>query len=143
MLGLVLIASVVGVVVNQIRPDGISLRANEAEVLGVGFLEGGTIGLEEAHKGFQAKGTLFVDARSPDLFSQGHIPGAKNLPWAEVARNPDAISSLPKGIEIIVYDDGMEVSAMNLAVFLSSVGHKTTRILDGGWSAWKSAGLPG
>ena len=143
MLGLVLISSVVGVVVNQVRPDGISLRAGESEMVGVGFLEGGTIRLEEAHEGFQSKDSFFIDARSPELFNQGHIPGARNLPWAEVIQNPGAISGLPKDTVIIVYDEGREeVSAMNLAVFLISLGHKSTRILDGGWSGWKEAGFP-
>jgi len=48
MLGLALLASIVGVAVNQVRPDGISLRASEEEVSGIGLIQGGTIGLEEA-----------------------------------------------------------------------------------------------
>ena len=142
MLGLVLVSSAVGVVVNQVRSDGISLRAGEGAILGVGFLEGGTIRLEEAHEGFQTKGSLFIDARSPELFNQGHIPGARNLPWAEVIQNPGAISDLPQDTVIVVYDDGQKVSAMNLAIFLISLGHKSTRILDGGWIGWKEAGFP-
>jgi len=142
MLGLVLIASVVGVVVNQFRSDGISLRASEEGESGIGVLEGGTISLEEAHEGFQSKGSLFIDARSPELFSHGHIQGAKNLPWAEVIQNPGALSDLPECIVIVVYDDGQEASAMNLAAFLMAFGYKSTRILDGGWSGWKQAGFP-
>ena len=142
MLSLVLMASVAGVVANQVRPDGISLRVGQGEMSGVGFLEGGTISLEQAHEGFRAKGILFIDARSPSLFANGHIPKAKNLPWAEVAKNPGVVSDLPRGTPIVVYDDGQEVSAMNLAIFLVSIGHKSTRVLDGGWTGWKSAGFP-
>ena len=117
------------------------MTASEGEVLTVGLLEGGTICLEEALQAFRSKGILFIDARSPELFSQGHIRGAKNLPWAEVIQNPGQVSDLPEGTSIIVYDDGQDVSAMNLAVFLVSIGHKSTRVLDGGWTGWKSAGF--
>ena len=142
MLGLVLLATTVGVSVNLIRPNGIPLRLAQGNGPGIGFLEGGMITLEEARDILMTGKALFIDARSPALFKQGRIVGARNIPWAEAMQTPDILSGLPQDTLFIVYDDGQEALAMNLASFLVSFGHHGTRVLGDGFSRWAKEGLP-
>ena len=45
-------------------------------------------------------GVVFVDTRSPQEFSESHIPGAVNMPLPDV---PNRFSELPQNAEIITY----------------------------------------
>jgi rhodanese-related sulfurtransferase len=40
--------------------------------------------LEDAKKALDAKSAVFVDVRSPESYSAGHITGAINIPLAEL-----------------------------------------------------------
>ena len=39
------------------------------------------------------EGYVYLDVRSVEEFAAGHVPGAKNIPWAH--RNPDGPGMLP------------------------------------------------
>jgi 3-mercaptopyruvate sulfurtransferase SseA len=41
--------------------------------------------LEEAKAAFDSQSAVFVDVRSAETYNQGHIPGAINIPLAEMA----------------------------------------------------------
>lgn len=51
--------------------------------------------------------------------------------WGVTARTP-----------VIIYDDVAGQAAARAWWMLRWVGHENVRVLDGGWSAWKDAGLP-
>lgn len=85
---------------------------------------------------------IFVDARSPKAWREGHtkVPGAMRVPVEQVTLHA---ASLPKTRTIVIYCtcEGEE-SSTNVAEQLRQLGHQDVRILDGGYTAWKAAGLP-
>jgi len=80
-----------------------------------------------------------VDVRPREEFAAGHLPGALNLPLAELEARP---RKLPPGREIVAYCRGPYcVLAFEAVARLRARGHAARR-LEGGFPEWKSAGLP-
>ena len=80
-----------------------------------------------------------LDVRPEDEFAVGHLPGALNIPLAELERR---LSELPADREVIAYCRGPycvlsfeAVSALRARVYL-------VRRLEDGHPEWKAAGLP-
>jgi 3-mercaptopyruvate sulfurtransferase SseA len=59
------------------------------------------ISLADAKKDFDAKAAVFIDTRASEQFAQGHIPGALNIGYTEIAAGKD--DKIPKGKKIIAY----------------------------------------
>lgn len=116
-----------------------------------------------------ADGALAIDCRhdlaSPAsgaaAYAAGHVPGAVHahldrdladlslagrgrhpLPAAEAFARTLARWGVAPEVAVIVYDDSGGAYAARLWWMLRSVGHDRVRVLDGGWSAWRAAGLP-
>jgi len=49
---------------------------------------------------------------------------------------------IASGIQVVVYDDAGGAIAARLWWMLNWVGHEEVALLDGGWQAWQSRGLP-
>jgi len=80
-----------------------------------------------------------VDVRPREEFAAGHLPGALNLPLAELEARP---RKLRRGREIVAYCRGPYcVLAFEAVARLRARGHVARR-LEGGFPEWKSAGLP-
>ena len=80
-----------------------------------------------------------VDVRPPEEFAAGHLPGAVNVPLAELEARR---GKLPRGREIVAYCRGPYcVLAFEAVARLRADGHAARR-LEGGYPEWKSAGLP-
>ena len=93
---------------------------------------------------FDARAALIIDAREPDEFAEGHIPGAINLPYEEVVTDPARLESLDSaGRPIITYcgGGGCEMS-ISLAEELFYAGHQRVAIYVGGYPAWTEADYP-
>ncbi len=135
---------------------------------------GGTITL--AHPGFlvsarqlekelatsQARsGILVVDVRSPKAYRSGHIPGAVNLPLAELQHSvtlsngrvspaivkpageivgPLRRAGINEGSHIVLYDGGETYDATRVWWMLDYYGVPHIAVLDGGLPAWRSTG---
>lgn len=102
------------------------------------------ISLAEAKKAFLHKAVIFIDARSKDDFKNGHIKGARNLPWHEVdLKFVDVTKDISVNTPIITYCDGETCElSHNLAKFLLDSGFTNVQILINGWTKWQKAGLP-
>jgi rhodanese-related sulfurtransferase/DNA-binding HxlR family transcriptional regulator len=80
-----------------------------------------------------------VDVRPPEEFAAGHLPGALNVPLAELEARR---RKLPRGREIVAYCRGPYcVLAFDAVARLRARGHAARRLEDG-FPEWKSAGLP-
>ena len=80
-----------------------------------------------------------IDARPPEEFAAGHIPGAINLPLRELARR---LRELPRDREIVAYCRGPYcVLSYEAVAALRKRGFKALRLEDG-FPEWKAAGLP-
>ncbi|MGD9979464.1 MAG: ArsR/SmtB family transcription factor [Hyphomonadaceae bacterium] len=80
-----------------------------------------------------------LDVRPPEEFAMGHVPGAINMPLAEIKRR---LSELPRSKEIVAYCRGPYcVFAFEAVAALRSAGFKARRLEDG-LPQWRAAGLP-
>lgn len=82
---------------------------------------------------------IVIDARKPETYAAGHVPGAINLPHrtitAETAR-------FPKDAVLVTYCDGIGCNASTkAAVKLSRLGYRVKEMI-GGIDWWKRDGLP-
>ena len=80
-------STVLSLTLNAVRPDGIPLLAEElavAEEIGHDAAEPRllAITLDQAVELYQ-KGTVFVDAREPEYYQEGHIKGAWLRNWVK------------------------------------------------------------
>jgi rhodanese-related sulfurtransferase len=57
---------------------------------------------ENLNDGDTSNDPLIVSVRSPEHYALGHIPGAINIPWKEIAK-PESLVKLPTDRPIVVY----------------------------------------
>ncbi|HYI06018.1 MAG TPA: metalloregulator ArsR/SmtB family transcription factor, partial [Reyranella sp.] len=80
-----------------------------------------------------------LDVRPQDEFGLGHLPGAINVPLAELERR---LSMLDPGQEIVAYCRGPYcVLSYEAVAKLRARGFKVRRLEDG-YPEWRAAGLP-
>jgi rhodanese-related sulfurtransferase len=101
-------------------------------------------GLDVVRRLYAAKAALFLDARSPEEFAQGHIAGATNLPFDDVFRDPDLAGKLADaGRPIVTYCGGGDCDvSRNLAFSIIDAGRRRVIVFTGGLPDWQQAGLP-
>jgi len=103
------------------------------------------VGLSGAKNRFDKKNCVFLDARKPEEYREGHIAGALNFYGNELDRfAPQVIPQLTdKGQEIIVYCHGGDCDlSLLVAKSLIESGYTRVEIFAGGWPEWKKAGYP-
>lgn len=97
-----------------------------------------------------------IDLRKPDEFKTGHIPKALNVWRNQITDTSFSYGGMMPskthletllgslGISpqdtIVIYDDKAECDAARLWWLLKFYGHKHPKLLNGGLTAWKSAG---
>jgi rhodanese-related sulfurtransferase len=91
------------------------------------------------------RAVLLLDVRSEDSFRSGHSPRALHAPAPEFLRHYNRLglaTVLRAAEEIVVVCDGEDCSAGDrVAKVLRDLGHGPVRVVEGGWSAARSAGL--
>jgi rhodanese-related sulfurtransferase len=102
------------------------------------------ISLQEACSLYRQGNAIFLDARDPVSFYEGHIKGALNVPPGEAGRYLEEIHTLARaGLVIIAYCDGVDCPlSTELARSLQRSGVPSVRVLVDGWSRWLKAGFP-
>lgn len=101
--------------------------------------------------------TQVIDTRPAEDFANGRIPGALHLDlWAFSLNNTDpaplesflwmiAHVFAARGIDpsrpVVVYEETSGIRAARAFWFLEYFGHPDARLLDGGFAAWRRAGL--
>ena len=78
-----------------------------------------------------------VDVRNASEWAEGHVPGAMHIPLPELA---DRMSELPDG-PLILHCQGGSRSVI-AASLLQAAGRQDVSNMDGGYAAWRRAGLP-
>ena len=105
-----------------------------------GYLEfvdygGGTIFPEQIPRGEYTK-MMIIDARDAAQYGKEHIPDAVNIEWRQVlAKSAD----IPKNKPVLIYCNTGTLSAQ-AGFALRVSGWENVRILQGGFSEWKSKG---
>jgi thiosulfate/3-mercaptopyruvate sulfurtransferase len=127
------------------------LRSGAEEIPPAEFVpherEDDTITADELEERLGTGGLLVVDARAPERYRgeqepidpvAGHIPGARNLPFAGLDEVPDDLVSTED--EVVVYC-GSGITACVDVLALERAG-VSSRLYAGSWSEWSSRGLP-
>jgi hydroxyacylglutathione hydrolase len=79
---------------------------------------------------------LLLDVREPGEYHHGHVPGAVNVPQAELATR---LAELPRDQPILTIC-AAGYRSMRAAQFLKQVGFADVRSVRGGTDAWREAG---
>ena len=98
------------------------------------------ISREDAYKAYQAGQAVFIDVRSHQSFTQGHIKGALSIPNSQLISRFDEVTP---GKLVITYCACPAEETSGAAVAnLNAHGVKNAAALKGGWLEWKAARLP-
>lgn len=95
----------------------------------------------------QENRALIIDVRPSYIYRLGHIPGAVNWPKSDfnsqLTVNEARIASAKESKKpVVIYCvDFACPDARTVATWLSERGHSVA-VLEGGWDAWKTGGLP-
>ena len=100
------------------------------------------VSLEEA-KVLYHSGAVFLDARHPFEYRQGHIRAAVNIPIGDFEKKKDVLIKISQGKTLVTYCDGVECnSSIALAAKLHEAGYQNVKIFFSGWQDWTSNKLP-
>ncbi len=82
--------------------------------------------------------TVLLDVREPEEYAHGHVPGAVNLPQADLASH---LSEIPRDRPIVtICQSGLR--SLRAAQFLKQMGFEQVSSVKGGTEAWLAAGKP-
>jgi rhodanese-related sulfurtransferase len=85
-------------------------------------------------------GLVVVDARTPETYARGHVPGAINLPHRTI--DSSTTVSLPRDKVFVTYCDGVFCNASTKAAAkLTALGFRVKEMLDG-MEGWRKEGYP-
>lgn len=84
------------------------------------------------------EGAFLIDVREPAEYAHGHIPGAVNIPQADLATRLDEV---PRDRPILIACQG-GYRSLRCAQFLAQEGIRDVTSLQGGTAAWTEAGKP-
>lgn len=97
---------------------------------------------------------VVLDARSQAEYDAGHVPQARRVDheaWKKAFGEQRETKSWSQAIarlgidsnsKVVVYDDKGTKDAARIWWILKYWGVKDSRLLNGGWTGWKSSGLP-
>ena len=89
-------------------------------------------------KAFQEKGGFVLDVRTPEEFSIGAIPGAKNIPLDSLRQN---LGEIPQNREVLIYC-GVGLRGYLAERILRQNGWTSIANLSGGYKTWEIATEP-
>ena len=155
---ILIISAVIGLGLNLVRADRIpyfgqwrdlhtgdgSITPPEPEPGDAPFVT-----IDRAQLDFNSGSTVFIDAREPEEFECGTIPGAVSIPFdylPETDLNPyfdSALSNLPKDRRFVIFCSGDECDlSIHLARNMQAVGYTDLAVFFGGSREWERFGLP-
>ncbi len=116
-----------------------SLLASPAHAEDPESAEAPSISVTELHARRDAgAGPVVIDVRTPDEYASGHIPGAINIPFDEVAERIAEIET-PQGVALYCM---VGPRARKGETALLAAGYAKVLHIEGGLAAWQAAGLP-
>ena len=85
-------------------------------------------------------GILVLDARTPETYARGHVPGSLNMPHRII--DSSSTASLPRDKVLVTYCDGVFCNASTKAAAkLTALCFKVKEML-GGMEGWRKEGYP-
>jgi len=147
------VSIVTALAVNYFSPAGIALVGQWDTSQGVVtarakndiVIEGIEIGtVDQARKLYDSGKYIFVDARSPEDYEEGHIQGAVSLPVGQFEEKIAAfLERYPPEASIITYCSGRTcLDSHHLAEFLLEFGYDNVTVFIDGFPGWEAEGHP-
>jgi rhodanese-related sulfurtransferase len=90
------------------------------------------------HQAKHADHLFVLDVRSPEEFREGHVPGALNVPYDQIAAR---IAEVPKDKDVVLYCRSGRRAGIAADV-LAANGYTRLSHLEGDMPAWISQGRP-
>ena len=81
---------------------------------------------------------LLLDVRTPEEFSKGHVPGAINIPYDEVADRLDELEGDKQRAIVVYCESGKRAGRAEST--LAAQGYTNLHHLEGDMKAWRAAG---
>jgi cysteine synthase/rhodanese-related sulfurtransferase len=101
-----------------------------------------TVGVEEAHAQWQSDKSFVLDVRPTAQYDEAHVPGAYNIPLAELGEENQAVNVLPRDLDAPILSICQRGNAsLSGLLFLKSLGYRNVRSVDGGTLAWRDKGF--
>jgi cysteine synthase/rhodanese-related sulfurtransferase len=98
-----------------------------------------TLDVEVAHERWQAEQPFVLDVRPRDQYQEAHVPGAVNMPLAELGGD---VSGLPDDLDAPILSVCQRGNAsLSGVLFLKSLGYRNVRSINGGTLAWREKGF--
>lgn len=143
-LAIVVAGAVIGLITNHFAARSVALFASEATLratVATGVLY---IDTTDAKSVLDAGTAVFVDARLPEEYAEGHIPGAVNLPADDFDETyPKLAKGLREASSIIAYCSDIQCDqGAKVADWLAERGHSGVYLMFSGWDEWEAAGYP-
>ena len=139
------VALFIAVVFNSIRSNNIPLFGfSSAALIKERQAKIPFITLSDAYDLYLKNKVIFIDARDPFSFEEGHIAGAINIYPDEVSLHASNLKiKTAQGFIFITYCDGHQCPlSKETAYALIQRGIPTVKVLVNGWSIWLKAGYP-
>lgn len=113
----------------------LSIRASAAGAFALASVAGWAIGPEELQRELAEKNApTVIDVRPLELYRQGHVPGAINIPATLVPQK-----TLPRLGRVVVYGDGFGAEEGRALDALNAKPGIRAELLEGGYSGWEAA----
>lgn len=103
------------------------------------------ISLAEFERLVAAEAAVVIDARDPDEYVEGHIPGARNFHVEAVEADVTLVTSrIDISADIVLYCAGSkcEDSVRLYDILTELLEYPSVRLFQGGIEAWEAAKLP-
>jgi len=101
-----------------------------------------TIDVDAAHEQWRSDKPLVLDVRPRDQYQEAHIPGAVNMPLAELGEDGHDLSILPGDLDAPILSVCQRGNAsLSGVLFLKSLGYRNVRSITGGTLAWREKGF--
>jgi rhodanese-related sulfurtransferase len=132
--------------INAIRPGGLAVMPVHTHPKGAGVPITGfrVYSADVCLQLFQEGKAVFLDAREPDLYKMGHLPGALYMPLEMVEQKLALIKETERGNKILIAycgDTGCR-KAEDLLKELQRRGIRSLGLFADGWQGWMEKGLP-
>lgn len=101
------------------------------------------VNLDEARRFVESRGRV-IDARTEEVYAEGHLPGAILLDYYQLGTYCDLVLPLLSPDELImIYCSELSCEDSELlAKELYSLGYRNLLLFKGGYAEWQGAGMP-
>lgn len=101
------------------------------------------IDIAEAKYLFDSGRALFVDARGPAEYAEGHVKGAVNIPASATPEEIEKLKGELKGKVLVTYCHGIGCHLADKTAYkLWDAGYRKIAIFFGGWPKWNEHKYP-